>query len=128
MKVVKFFSMLLCIITLSGLVGCDKDADIDDALNDYYISVEVSGGGLNDAELKEFESNLNSEIPILNGYEKKEAIYVFDRFMEEWEDEFYDGLSGVKGTLKLTFYLKTIDGKTVKKSTLNVTKDGCSLG
>ena len=54
--------------------------------------------------------------------EVDQAIYVFDKFVKELKYEFSDGL-GYDEELKITFYLKTINGKTIKKSTLKITEN-----
>ena len=54
--------------------------------------------------------------------EVDQAIYVSDKFVKELKYEFSDGL-GYDEELKITFYLKTINGKTIKKSTLKITEN-----
>ena len=58
----------------------------------------------------------------LEAMEVDQAIYVSDKFVKELKYEFSDGL-GYDEELKITFYLKTINGKTIKKSTLKITEN-----
>lgn len=125
----KYFSFVLLMMVISiPMVSCSDDDD-DFGTQDYFIEVEVSGGGLTAQELISLESQLNAELSdeTWNDLEKDEAIYLFNIAIEAMQMEFSEGVDWVEGTLKLTFYLKTDEGKTVKKSTLNITKNECYI-
>ncbi len=132
MKTFKYFSMMLAmLVCCMGFVSCSDDDDDNNfsgsAIDDFYIMCTASGGGLDSRELASFEASLNNEFVDLDltGLKYDEAIYMFDSFIKNLKRGFSEGLSGVSGTLKLTFYLKTTSGKEVKRATLNITKDGC---
>lgn len=125
MKQIKFLSMLLALTFALGFTSCsDDDNDDPEVLgyNDYYIEVDVSGGGWNAADLIEFESEMNSELQDYKLYklEKEEAVEIFDNFVEEMKYDFIDGASDVNETLKMVFSLKTTKGILIKSSTLCV--------
>ncbi len=125
----KYFSFVLLMMAMCiSMVSCSDDDD-DFGTQDYFIEVEVSGGGLTSQEIVSLESQLNAELSneTWNDLEKDEAIYLFNLAIETMQNEFSGGVDWVDGTLKLTFYLKTSEGKTVKKSTLNITKNECYI-
>lgn len=132
MKAVKYLPLWLAMLVVTlCMASCSNDDDeVDDqALNDYYIEVEVSGGGLDSQEINLIESELNTTLSDI-GWEKltkDEAIYYFDKAVKAMQYEFSEGVTGFAGTLHITFHLKTSNGKTVKSSTLNITKDGCTI-
>lgn len=63
MKQIKFFATLFAVMLVMGVTSCSSDDDGSPAvagLNDFYITVSASGGGLSAAELTAFETNMNS--------------------------------------------------------------------
>lgn len=125
--------MALFVAMLSmSLTACGDDDDDDEgnALSDYYITCSVSGGGLSSQQTETLEANLNSSLAdiTMKGYERNKAIYLFEELVDDLEDEFSAGMSGITGTLTMTFYLKNKDGNIVKSSSLKITKDGCTKG
>lgn len=132
MKAVKFLAMMIAMLTMSvGFSSCDKGdpGEPTSEYNDYYIKCEVSGGGLDAAELNYLESLMNASLAETEWemLKKDEAIYYFDTAMKELKSEYSGGMTGITGTLYLKFILKTTEGATVKTTTLNITKDGCTL-
>ena len=131
MKVFKYFSMMLVMLACSIVfVGCSDDDDDNysgSAIDDFYMICTASGGGLDSRELDSFEASVNNELVEnkLTGYTYEQAIYVFESTIKELKRSFSGGIRNVSGTLKLTFYLKTTEGKEVRKATINITKDGC---
>lgn len=132
-KFYKFLTvMILAIMTGFTTTSCSDDDDkpAGGDYNDYFMEVtDVSGGGLSTQECASLKANINSELVSYywRGVEKTKAIYEFDSEMRDWQDSFSDGMSNVQGTLKITFSLKNKEGKVIKKSTLNITKTGCTL-
>lgn len=128
----KYMAMALFVAMLSlSFTACsDDDDDEISGLNNYYIScTNASGGGLSAQEIDVFISNMNSSLSSMEmtGVEYAEAVYVFSELMKTLEESFSDGMSGINGTLTVTFALKTEDGKTAKTATLAITKDGSNL-
>ena len=127
-KFLQLTTLLLSLMFTVGFTACSSDDDDRDAIsgfNDYFIEVTVSGGGYDAASLSGLQTSLNAQLQDFDLYklEKDEAVEIFDYFMEEMKYDFIDGMSGVKGTLKMTFQLKTTKGVVVKTSTLNVTDE-----
>ena len=127
-KFLQLTTLLLSMMFAFGFTSCSSDSDDKDVIsgyNDYFIEVAVSGGGFDAANLAALQTDINSELQDLYLYklEKEEAIEIFEDFMEEMKYDYIDGVSGVKGTLKMTFQLKTTKGVVVKTSTLNITDE-----
>ena len=114
---------------VAGIVSCNKEEPVEGNITDYYIECSVKGGGLNSQELYEIQTDLNYIIQdvVLEGYNRDEAIYIFDGLVTELKSEFSYGMDGITEPLKITLTLKTINGKKIKASTLTVTKDSCKL-
>ena len=132
MKTLKYLSfMLMLMVCSAGFTSCsDDDDDVDTSvITDYYMTCTVSGGGFTSQEIDRLQSLLNKELTssYWKGIKYNEVIYEFDSEVDNYKNEFRSGMSGITGTLQITFFLKTKDGKTVKTSTLNITKDGCTL-
>ena len=131
MKKLKYFSYVLLLMALClPMVSCsDDDEDEELGIQDYFVELDLSGGGFTAQQLVELESEMNSELASesWNALTKDEALYLFNMIVDEFKSEFSGGVSGLKGTLKMTLYLKTTKGKTVKKATLNITEKGCSV-
>ena len=121
-------AMLAVSVSFSSC-GSDDDDEPTSEYNDYYIKCEVTGGGFDAAQLNYLESLMNASLAETEWemLKKDEAIYYFDTVMKELKSEYAGGMSGVTGTLYLKFILKTTEGATVKTTTLNITKDGCTL-
>ena len=120
-------TLLLSLVFTMGFTACDDDEKAEiSGYNDYYIELtSVTGGGFDAAALSRIKNDLNSELEDLDLYkmEVEDATEIFDYFMEEMKYDFIDGASDVKGTLKMTFQLKTTKGVVVKTTTLNVTDE-----
>ena len=132
MKTLKYLSfMLMLMVCSAGFTSCsDDDDDVDTSvITDYYMTCTVSGGGFTSQEIDRLQSLLNKELTssYWKGIKYNEVIYEFDSEVDYYKYEFMSGMPGITGTLQITFFLKTKDGKTVKTSTLNITKDGCTL-
>lgn len=123
--------MLMLMVCSAGFTSCsDDDDDVDTSvITDYYMICTVSGGGLTSQEIDRLQSRLNDELTssYWKGIKYNEVIYEFDSEVDSYKKGFMSGMSGITGTLQITFFLKAKDGKTVKTSTLNITKDGCTL-
>lgn len=123
--------MLMLMVCSAGFTSCsDDDDDVDTSvITDYYMICTVSGGGFTSQEIDILQSRLNEELTSYywKGIKYNEVIYEFDSEVDNYKNEFRSGMPGITGTLQITFFLKTKDGKTVKTSTLNITKDGCTL-
>lgn len=114
---------------VAGLVGCSKEEPVEGNITDYYIECTVKGGGLNSQELYEIQTDLNYIITdvVLEGFNRDEAIYLFDGLVTDLKGDFSFGMDGITEPLKITLTLKTINGKKIKSSTLTVTKDSCKI-
>ena len=126
-KFVQYFVLSMAMV--AGIVSCNKEEPVEGNITDYYIECSVKGGGLNSQELYEIQTDLNYIIQdvILEGYNRDEAIYIFDGLVTELKGEFGYGMDSITEPLKITLTLKTINGKKIKASTLTVTKDSCKL-
>lgn len=126
----KFLAMALFVAVLGmAFTSCSDDDDDKPAMTDYYITCELSGGGLKPQNLEEMQAILNTALAqeTLEALEYSQAAYLFEEVVDDLQEEYSDGLSYVNGTLKIKFFLKTKEGKTVKTATLNITKDGCTI-
>lgn len=124
--------MMIAMLAMSiNFSSCSSDDDPVSAYNDYYIECDVKGGGLDSSTLNTLKSQLNLQLSELTyemeGIDKDAALYIFDSFVKEMKGEFSSGVDGVEGTLKLVFILKTIEGKQIKTSTLNITNSSCTI-
>lgn len=133
MKTIKFLAMMIAMLAMNiGFSSCSNDDDEPlSAYQDYYIECSAKGGGFDAAELKALESELNVSLSSvtdnLEAIDQDTAIYIFDKFVKGLRDEFSSGEEYIEGTLKLTLTLKTVNGKKVKSSTLNITSSGCTI-
>lgn len=129
MKQIKFLATLFAMmLVMGGFTSCSSDDDDSPAvtgLNDFYITVSASGGGLSAADITELESNMNSMLLDyrMYAYQLDDAVEEFDDMMEGLTYVYYEGMYGVKGTLKMVFTLKTTKGTIIKSSTLNITDE-----
>lgn len=124
MKKANYLTFLLGLVLTMSLMSCEKDEPIVTGLNDFFVKTEIlSNGGLDAAAANELQAELNSDAPTMYRLEKEEAIEIFDDFVEDYKYDFIDGLSGVKGTLKLKFILQTTKGVTVKSAVVCVTDE-----
>ncbi len=124
MKLFKYVLIFATFVASSVFfTSCDKDEEAEvTGLNDFYIEVKVSGGGFDAATLASIESGMNAELLEVGLWKltKKEAIEIFDDFIEEEKYYWIDGASDVKGTLRMKFTLKTTKGVSVKTKTVCV--------
>jgi len=130
MEKIKFLTMMIAMLAMSiSFSSCGDEKEPGTDYYDYYIQCKVSGGGLDSSELNYLESQLNAELSDVEWemLKKDDAIYYFDKKMKELRSAFAGGMSGITGTLYIKFILKTTEGDIIKTTTLNVTKDGCSL-
>ena len=128
--ITKYLMMMIAMVAMCvNFSSCKDDDEPTSEYHDYYIQCKVSGGGLDAAELNYMESQLNAKLADVEWemLKKDEAIYYFDTAMKELRASFSEGISGITGTLYMQFMLKTTEGNTVKTTTLNVTKNGCTL-
>ena len=113
--ITKYLMMMIAMVAMCVNFSSCKDDDDEPTseYHDYYIQCKVSGGGLDAAELNYMESQLNAKLADVEWemLKKDEAIYYFDTAMKELRASFSEGISGI----------------TVKTTTLNVTKNGCTL-
>lgn len=125
MKNLKLMTILLGLILSMGFVSCVDDNEPDvTGYNDFFVKTEViSAGGLDAAAKNELEADLNSDAPYIYKVKKDEALVIFEDFVEDYKYGFIDGLSGVKGTLKLKFILQTTKGVTVKSYVVCITEE-----
>lgn len=126
-KFVQYFVLSMAMV--AGVVACSKEEPVESKITDYYIECTVSGGGLDASELNQLQSELNYDLSeiVMEGFDRDEAIYIFDGLVKDLKDDFSYGMDGISETLKIKLTLKTIAGKAVKSYTLNVTKDGCKI-
>lgn len=134
-KITKKLSMLLmALLFLVPLASCgsDDDGPSGEEVDDYYaVCSSVSGGGYTAQQLDNFMSDINSELTSYywEGITFNKAKYNFDSLMDAFEDQYSDGLSSCKGTLRIVFQLKSQkSGKVLMSETLLVTKDGSERG
>lgn len=130
--------MLLLIFTLSMSVTSCKDDDDEpvEAIDDYYSEcVSVSGGGYSAQQCARLMNMLNTDEDLELGpaytrvnISKEQAIYYFDRQCTNIYNIFKgEGLSGVSGTLVITFALKNSKGSTIKQTRINVTSTDATM-
>ena len=131
-KITKKLSMLLmALLFLVPLASCgsDDDGPSGEEVDDYYaVCSSVSGGGYTAQQLDNFMSDINSELTSYywEGITFNKAKYNFNSLMDVYEDIYSDGISSCKGTLTITFQLKSQkSGKVLQTAKLYVTKDGC---
>lgn len=131
MKQIKFLATLFAMmLVIGGFTSCssdDDDSPVVAGLDDFYISVSLSGGGLTQAELDYETSLINAtfvqDAYIMKKYKVGDAVEFFDDIMEEMLYKYNYGMRGIEGTLKMVFTLKTTKGAVIKTTVLNVTKD-----
>lgn len=126
MKQIKFLSMSVALVCAFLFVSCDTDKGPSlSGYNDYFMTVEVNGGGWTHSELETFETALVLELldisDYLEGVRKDDAIEVFDEIVDQFEYEWRNGASDVSEPLYVKFYLKTVtEGHTVKSKTVTI--------
>lgn len=132
-KLINYFLMLT--IALVGVVslsscGGDDEKEPEILYDDYYLSVKVSGGGLNAQDLAYFENSLNTEISntSLYGLTREEAIACFDAEVYSFKSAFTNGIDGLTENLVITLYLKTTSGKEIKKMKITISDKDCTIG
>ena len=123
---------LVGVVSLSSC-GSDSEDEPEILYDDYYLSIKVSGGGLNAQELEYFENSLNSELSNtsntdLYGVTKERAIAGFDQQVYVLKSAFANGMEGLKENLILTLYLKTTSGKDIKSMRITISDKNCTIG
>lgn len=120
---------LVGVVSLSSC-GSDSEDGPEILYDDYYLSIKVSGGGLNAQELEDFENSLNSELSNddLYGKTKEGAIAKFDQQVYVLKSAFANGMEGLKENLILTLYLKTTSGKDIKSMRITISDKNCTIG
>lgn len=136
-KTLRLFGLFATVVMLSlSLTSCgDDDDEPESTIDDFYSEcVSVTGGGWTPQECSQFQNTLNTDDTLELGpqyvwrnMDKSQAIYYFDRQMNTLKSIFSDGMSGISGTLKVSFVLKGSKGNTIKTSTLSITSTSCSL-
>ena len=133
-KLFNYFLMLtIALVGVVSLSSCGSDSEDGPEIlyDDYYLSIKVSGGGLNAQELENFENSLNSELSNtddLYGVTKEEAIAEFDQQVYVLKSAFANGMEGLKENLILTLYLKTTSGKDIKSMRITISDKNCTIG
>ena len=132
-KLFNYFLMLtIALVGVVSLSSCGSDSEDEPELlyDDYYLSIKVSGGGLNAQELEYFENSLNSELSntALYGVTKEQAIAGFDQQVYVLKSAFANGMEGLKENLILTLYLKTTSGKDIKSMRITISDKNCTIG
>ena len=132
-KLFNYFLMLtIALVGVVSLSSCGSDSEDEPEIlyDDYYLSIKVSGGGLNAQELEYFENSLNSELSNtdLYGATKERAIAEFDQKVYVLKSAFANGMEGLKENLILTLYLKTTSGKDIKSMRITISDKNCTIG
>ena len=133
-KLFNYFLMLtIALVGVVSLSSCGSDSEDGPEIlyDDYYLSIKVSGGGLNAQELEYFENSLNSELSNnddLYGVTKEQAIAGFDQQVYVLKSAFANGMEGLKENLILTLYLKTTSGKDIKSMRITISDKNCTIG
>ena len=133
-KLFNYFLMLtIALVGVVSLSSCGSDSEDEPEIlyDDYYLSIKVSGGGLNAQELEKFENSLNSELSNtddLYGVTKERAIARFDQEVYVLKSTFANGMEGLKENLILTLYLKTTSGKDIKSMRITISDKNCTIG
>ncbi len=132
-KLFNYFLMLtIALVGVVSLSSCGSDSEDGPEIlyDDYYLSIKVSGGGLNAQELEDFENSLNSELSNddLYGKTKEGAIAKFDQQVYVLKSAFANGMEGLKENLILTLYLKTTSGKDIKSMRITISDKNCTIG
>lgn len=132
-KLFNYFLMLtIALVGVVSLSSCGSDSEDGPEIlyDDYYLSIKVSGGGLNAQELEYFENSLNSELSntALYGVTKEQAIAGFDQQVYVLKSAFANGMEGLKENLILTLYLKTTSGKDIKSIRITISDKDCTIG
>lgn len=132
-KLFNYFLMLtIALVGVVSLSSCGSDSEDGPEIlyDDYYLSIKVSGGGLNAQELEYFENSLNSELSntALYGVTKEQAIAGFDQQVYVLKSAFANGMEGLKENLILTLYLKTTSGKDIKSMRITISDKNCTIG
>ncbi len=131
MKTMKYLSMmLLMLVTSVCMFSCSDDDDAaDSGYQDYYIEIDLSGGGFDSQELNALKAELNTELSdyYWEKVTRDEVIYDFNLVIESLEYSFSEGVPGLPEPLRFILYLKTSDGTTVRTATLTITSTGCTV-
>ena len=127
MKKNLFLSMIAMLMFAFTAVSCSDDESGPDlsGFNDYFISVEVNGGGWDYSDLKKFETSLYIELmefsEYFEGVRKDDAIEMFDEIVDLFEYEWRNGASDVYEPMYVKFNLETVvEGYVVKTKTVTI--------
>lgn len=134
-QAVKLFSLLMVCLSMT-LASCkdDKDEPVNEIDDWYSECTSVSGGGLSTQQCSQLQNTINTDTDLEMGpqyvwrnMDKSQAIYYFDRQTKNFATIFSGGMSGVSGTLTITFALKNSKGSTIKTSRVKITSSGSSV-
>lgn len=129
MRRISILPIILMAVMGVGLASCgsDDNDDIggsDSALGDYYFQCEVvDRGTLSDAQASQLMGALNSELPVMEAYTKDQAIYVFDRNVEDLRVT-YSGANDFELSFRIKLMLKT---STIKSKVVSIKRNGCTV-
>jgi len=130
MRRISIMPIMLMAVMSVGLISCGGDDDGDDtggsssALGDYYFQCEVvDRGTFSDAQASQFMGALNSELPVMEAYTKDQAIYVFDRSVEDIRVT-YSGANDFELSFRVKLMLKT---STIKSKVVSIKRNGCTV-
>lgn len=130
----KFCMLLSIMLTTCFLISCgDDDEPAADEIHDFFWEMNiVDRGNLTASAAKTLEINLNAACAQLEdgltGITRGDAIYLHDKLVEILRVGFSDKpILASYGAVSFIVSLKMDDGKVVKKNTLTINKDGCSV-
>lgn len=135
MKTLKFFYLFMMVFSMSvALTSCgdDDEEEFVNTYQDYFVEVQCADGGLDAQQISRLNAELTADMAELvdeglTGVTQEQAVKLFDAVVYVFADTFEDGFEGVKGTLSISLTLKTTKGTVVRKATLKVTKDDCTV-
>ncbi len=134
-QALKLFSLFLITLSLT-LVLCKDDKDEPaNEIDDWYSEcISVSGGGLSSQQCSQLQNTINTDEDLEMGpqyvwrnIDRSQAVYYFDRQTKSFCQAFSSGMSGISGTLTITFALKNSKGTTVKTSRVKITSSSSSM-
>jgi len=134
-QALKLFSLFLITLSLT-LVSCKDDKDEPaNEIDDWYSEcISVSGGGLSSQQCSQLQNTINTDEDLEMGpqyvwrnIDRSQAVYYFDRQTKSFCQAFSSGMSGISGTLTVTFALKNSKGTTVKTSRVKITSSSSSM-
>lgn len=131
----KICMLLSIMMTICFFVSCGDDDDpATDEIRDYFWEVKVvDKGHLTASEANSFARILDDTCAELEDYligiNRSDAIYLHDKLIKAFRVLFSDEMTipASWGTITFTVSLKLDDGETVKKNTITISKDNCSV-